>query len=89
METVIVMLATVAGGVLRSLLGYLRQLRVEGAKGQPLDIGKLMRAIILALVTGASVGVMVHFDPTTGLLIGYAGGSVADKAWQVVTGQGA
>lgn len=89
MGTLIVMLATAAGGLLRSLLGYLRQIRVEGAKGQKLDAGKLARAIVLALVTGASVGVMIHFDPATGLLIGYAGGSVADKAWAVVTGQGA
>jgi hypothetical protein len=89
METIVVMLATVAGGILRSLLGYLRQLRIEGKGGKDLDVGQLLRAIVLAVVTGASVGVLVHFDPTTGLLIGYAGGSAADKAWQIIVGKGA
>lgn len=74
------------GGVIRTVLGYLKAIRLKTAPD--FNIEELFKSVILSVVTGAPVILALNADPQTGLIVGYATGSVANKAWQIIAGEG-
>lgn len=71
-----VFLTTILGGVFRSLLGWL-----SGTKGNisELDWGKLIKTVLLAVLTGTPAVLGLGWSPETGVVLGWAGAEGAGK----------